>query len=239
MLAKLSPAARFKLLMGIIVFAILAIGYAALVQPRMGRAGEINAQAADQQIANAKAESGLAQLKEQAANLPAEKQKAAAIGVKFPASANEAELLNQINQAAAASGIAASAVTNISLTPPTAVSPGGGADGASVGVPEATASPDASGATPAASTNRIASMSVTFAVTADNGHLVAFLSQLENGPRAFLVSKVSQGGAASAGAAATVNIEGTMFVIPAPTLPTTPAKPAQPAAGATPAPAGN
>ena len=199
---------------GVAVLILLA-GFFLLIHPRMSKPGDLNNQAQDVQMQVSAERAKLAGLQHKAAELPAEQRIAKAIEQKFPATADQNDLLTQISDAVTASGLSQTSVSGLTLGVPTLQV--GTGKGVSVPANNSPAQGPAAQPPAAAGSTQVASMSVSMTVSAPRAQLVAFLKQLENAPRAFLVTSVSIGSASTGGSgAASATISGTMFVVPGP-----------------------
>ncbi len=165
------------------LLAFAAAGWVFLLDPRLGRAADIQAKAAALRAGNDRTERQLADLRAKQANLPAERAYATALARRFPPTAAQPELFAQIRAAATRAGIPESAVTSLAPSVPQPMS---------TPTPGATAPP-----TPG---SQLASMQLTLSVTAPYERLVAFIAELERMPRAYLISTVDIAPAAQAGA---------------------------------------
>ena len=139
----------------------------------------------------------LLKLEQQAAALDATRAEAAALAAKFPPTADQPGLFEQVNAAATAAGIGPKNVTALTPTPPVV----GGVDAA--GAVQAT--PQGDGA--------LAQQTVTVSIEGDFAATQDLLANLEELPRAYLVDSVTLGGGSETGQY-TTTITGTMFVMP-------------------------
>ena len=139
----------------------------------------------------------LLKLKQQAAALDETRAEAKALAAKFPPTADQPGLFEQVNDAATGAGIGPKNVTALTPTPPTV----GGVDAAG-----------AAQATPQGGAG-LAQQTVTVSVEGGFAATQHLLENLEGLPRAYLVSAVTMSGGADTGAF-TTTVTGTMFVMP-------------------------
>ena len=138
----------------------------------------------------------LATLRKQAKELDTTRETARALARKFPPTADQPGLFQQVTGAATAAGIPPRNVTALTPTPPTV----GGAD-------------PAAGVQPESGPAQLARQTVTVSVTGGYTETEELLENLEEMPRAYLVSSVTLSGAAEDGGF-TTTITGDMFVMP-------------------------
>lgn len=228
---SITPTQKWYAIVGAVALAIFAAGFMLFVHPRMSQAGNTNAQADTVQTQIGAAATKLSLLTQKAAQLPAEEKIAAKIAQRFPNTADQNNLLTQINAAAAAAGLNPTEISGLTLGVPTVVTQ---AAVGGVSLPSAAESPTPGAPTASAAptvvapvtVGQIASMTVALNIAATPAVTIKFLHAMENGTRAFLIGTLSTGGgsAAAAGGTAsnTTTISGTMFIVPAPVAPVAP-----------------
>lgn len=150
----------------------------------------------------------IATLRAQEANLDELRGQTAALTTKFPASADQPGLFQQIGRAAQDAGIATDKVTVLTSSAPVLPDP---AAGTAAGGTAATSQEGAAAAQPAPT---VASQSVSVTVEASRAQVQALLASLEQMPRAYLMTSLSLGVGSQPGAV-TATISGEMFVMPA------------------------
>ena len=215
-----SKVMKTKVIGGLVLFVLVVGGWFAVVNPRLSHISQIQSQISDEQAKDQSIQTQIAGLERKKAALPQERLIAAALQKRFPPTAAQPELFASIQQAAVRAGIPANAVSSVTPSAPTAVV----GTGTGVTPPQAAPGVPASGAgahpgsvtLSTASGGNVATMTVAVSVTGSIDQIHAFLSNLENMPRAYLIDSVS---VTSAGKACTVNITGTMFVMAAPVDP--------------------
>ncbi|WP_139977518.1 type II secretion system protein M [Nocardioides litoris] len=225
-----------KLVGGAAVLLVLVVGYLLVISPRMSQVDEVRSQTETAAQGNATVTASIRDLQEKEAGLDAQREVAASLARRFPPTAVQAELFADVRAAARAAGIPEdAAVTSLTPTPPAAAGSATAAGGATL--PEA-------GAAPATG---LATMDIVATVTGSLEQLYQFMAGLEDRDRSYLFETAGLDPAAEAdGAAAagyTLNLTGTMFLLPAvvdPDAPPAPTDPADPAADpAAAAPAGS
>lgn len=187
------------------VLAATALGLGTfVVQPRFAAANRINAEVAAVQQTNGNLANLITTLTARTRDIRAEYARAAAIEAKFPPTAAQADLFTEVQNAASAAGIPAQNVAALTPGVPQPLSTGGGA-----GLPGARVA------------GGVAVMNVGLTVTGSYTQLVAFLHNVENMPRAYLMQTVSLG-SGSTGSVYTLTVAGQMFVMSPPPPPTVP-----------------
>jgi hypothetical protein len=146
----------------------------------------------------------LAALKKQERELPATLAADKKLEELFPRTADQPGLFQQVGRAASQAGIPASKVTTLAPTAPTLEETGTAA--------AAPADPAVAPADPAASAD-LARQTVTISVEANYADTQKLLDQLEDMPRAYLISSLTVGAGSTPGTFLTA-IGGDMFVMP-------------------------
>jgi hypothetical protein len=175
---------------------IAGAGWMFVVGPATSRLADVREQTQAARDQNDLLSLQLLKLKQQAAALDETRAEEAALAAKFPPTADQPGLFEQVNDAATGAGIGPKNVTALTPTPPTI----GGADAA--GAVQAT--PQAGGG--------LASQTVTVSVEGDFARTQRLLENLEQLPRAYLVSAVTMSGGDSG--SFTTTVTGSMFVMP-------------------------
>lgn len=176
-----------KIIGGLVVLAILLIGYLLVLSPRMGKPGEIKASAEQVAAATAVANAEAADLEQKQTDIAAEATIAEELSTRFPADAAQRDLFENIRKAASKADIPERDVTTVTPSvPQLGVVQGGAA------VPGTPAVPAADGSTPAAPlAGTVASMQVSATVTGSYDQLVQFLGAIEDSNRSWLIDTVS------------------------------------------------
>ena len=215
---------------------IAAGGWFLVISPKRSEAADLRAQAEQQQSANATLETQLQVLKAQAKDLPKEQAKLAAVSAKIPADPALPNLIRALLSAASDSG-----VELVSLSPGEPVV-------AAAAAPVAAAPAPAQGqAAPPA--GQLAEIPLSINVVGDYFEVQRFMAELEDLPRAVLVSTLDlapgtsptagEGGPSAAdGSSLTTTIEGKVFMAanrPAPATASVPGEAASTTAATTPA----
>ena len=186
----------------IVLVAMLSLFF--VVQPRMAKAGEIGDQRAAAEAVNVKSASQIVALTQLKNGLPGERLIAAALAVKFPATADEPSLLRAIVVAAGKAGIAETGIKSLG---PAAPIMGVASSGAKL--PSAGAAP-ATGAAPAKDAQDLATMAITLNAEGSYTQMIALLRNLEDLSRSFLITQVNLS-SAEAGKF-TIALQGNMYV---------------------------
>lgn len=203
---NLATPAATKVVGALALLLIAAAGWMLVIGPQNDALAEVREQTQTARDQNDLLTLQLATLRKQAAELDATRETAAALARKFPPTADQPGLFRQVTGAATAAGIPARDVTALTPTPPTV----GGVD-------------PAAGVQPESGPAQLARQTVTVSVTGGYTETQDLLENLEEMPRAYLVSSVtlssaSEGGSAEAGGpgagAFTTTITGDMFVMP-------------------------
>lgn len=185
-------------LAGVAIVAVVAAGWFLLVAPKHAEAGDTRAQAAEQVQATSRLRTQLSVLKAQAANLPAEQAKLAAVATKLPADPAEPQLLRSLASVADAAGVEFVSITPGSPAPvsasPSTSAPSSGA--ASTGTPVGTtAKPTTGGVTTpatgtatASSVGSLLAMPITINTSGGYYQIEEYVAALEDLPRAVRIT---------------------------------------------------
>lgn len=196
-----TPAAT-KITGSLVLLVVVALGWTVVVGPETGALSAAREEVISIRDQNTLLAGQLAALERQRESLAKTRKAARDIAVKFPPTADQPGLFEEVAAAAVGSGIGAEGVTNLAPTPPVV---GGGTAGAPApaGTPPGAAAPGAG----------LARQAVTVAVTGTYDQTEQLLANLENMPRAYLVTDVSLAGDTEGGVY-TTTITGDMFVMP-------------------------
>lgn len=185
-----------KVVGALALLVIAGAGWMFVVGPATAELGDVREQTQAARDQNDLLSLQLLKLKQQAAALDATRAEATALAAKFPPTADQPGLFEQVNDAATGAGIGPKNVTALTPTPPTV---GGDATGAVQATPQ--------------SGGGLAQQTVTVSIEGDFAATQRLLQNLEELPRAYLVSAVTMGGGSETGRY-TTTITGTMFVMP-------------------------
>lgn len=184
-------------LLGIVgLILLVALGWQFVVGPKTAALADVRSAITETQDKNGVLAVQLVTLKKQAADINDIRATADALSAKFPSTADQPRLFREVTEAAAAAGIGPKGVTSLSPTPPTV----GGGDPAQ-GVAVETLG------------GGIARQSVAVAVKGTYAETQRLMANLEQIPRAFLITSVSLTGGQSA-EEFTTTITGDMFLMP-------------------------
>lgn len=187
-----------KVVGAVSLLAIAVLGWTFVVGPETSVLAEQQESVTTTRDQNAQLSTQLAQLEQQREQLGATRRTAAALAAKFPPTADQPGVFEEVTAAAVEAGIGADGVTALVPTPPTI---GGEAD------PSApTASTDAGG-------GLLARQTVTVSVSGTYDQTQRLLENLEHMRRAYLIHTVSVTGDPATGTY-TTTIGGDMFVMP-------------------------
>jgi hypothetical protein len=186
-----------KVVGALALLVVAGAGWMFVVGPATAELGDVREQTQAARDQNDLLGLQLLKLKQQAAALDETRAEATALAAKFPPTADQPGLFEQVNDAATGAGIGPKNVTALTPTPPTI----GGGDAA--GAVQAT--PQSGGG--------LAQQTVTVSVEGDFTATQDLLENLEELPRAYLISAVTMGGGSETGRY-TTTITGTMFVMP-------------------------
>ena len=186
-----------KVLGALALLVIAGAGWMLVLGPASAKLADVEEQTVSSRDQNDLLTLQLLQLKKQAAGLDETRATARALAAKFPPTADQPGLFEQVTDAATGAGIGPKQVTALTPTPPTV----GGVDAAA-------------GVQPAAGGGgTLATQTVTVSVEGSYVETQQLLENLEELPRAFLLSTVTLGGGAESGLY-TTTITGSMFVMP-------------------------
>ena len=184
-----------RILGAIALLLIVGLGWQFVLSPKTEALSGVRQQITDTRDNNDLLELQLVTLKRQAADLDSVRATAGALSAMFPPTADQPRLFREVTEAAADAGIGPEGVTALSPTPPVV----GGDPAAGVAV-------DNSGLT-------LARQTVAVSVQGSYAETQRLLANLEQIPRAFLITSVSLSGSQETGDYATT-ITGDMFVMP-------------------------
>lgn len=197
-----------KVLGGLGLILIAAAGWQLALGPETARVGEVQTQIVEARDQNALLGQQLLSLQRQAADLDRTRATAEALAEKFPPTADQPGLFEQVTRAATEAGIGPKDVTALTPTPPT------------IGVTD-----PAAGVQPeAVSAGSLARQTVTVSVVGDYAATQNLLENLEGLSRAYLINSVTLASGESGGSF-TTTITGDMFVMPPAEDPGTPGTP--------------
>jgi hypothetical protein len=186
-----------KIIGSLTLLLIVAVGWLVVVAPETDELGAVRQQIVDAGDQNRLLAQQLFDLRLQAKDLDSTRATADALAAKFPPTADQPGVFEQVTTAALAAGIGSNDITALTPTPPAigAVDPLTGIQPAGEG------------------DENLARQVVTLSVEADYTATQDLLANLEDIPRAFLINSVSL----TAGELATnftTTITGDMFVMP-------------------------
>lgn len=184
-----------RILGAIALLLIVGLGWQFALSPKTEALSDVRQQITDTRDSNDLLALQLVTLKRQAAELDSVRATAGALSAMFPATADQPRLFREVTEAAEAAGIGQKGVTALSPTPPIV----GGDPAAGVAV-------DTTGLT-------LARQTVAVAVEGSYAETQRLLANLEQIPRAFLITSVSLSSGADKGDY-TTTITGDMFVMP-------------------------
>lgn len=199
-----------KVLGGLSLAVVAALGWTFVVGPETSTLADTRLQIESVRDQNTVLAAQLATLQKQREELGATRQAARELAVKFPPTADQPGLFEQVTAAAVDAGIGPDGVTTLAPTPP---SLGGTDPAAGTAAPAATGTDPA--ADPAAATGGtlLARQTVTVSVAGSYDETQRLLENLEHMPRAYLISTITLSGDAATGEY-TTTIAGDMFVMP-------------------------
>jgi hypothetical protein len=190
-----TPAAT-KVLGAASMLLVTGVGWIFALGPQTSALGQVHEETEAAVSQNQQLTAQLLQLQDQAKNLEATKKTAAALAIRFPATADQPGLFQQVTAAASRAGIGPRDVTALTPTPPTFGSPA--ADGSVQPTSE--------------SEQNLARQTVTVSVEGDAAATRRLLRNLETIPRALLVKDVTV--QAGESGSYTSTMAGDMFVMP-------------------------
>jgi Tfp pilus assembly protein PilO len=194
-----SPTAS-KVLGALGLVVVAALGWMFVLGPETSSLSDARAEVDSARQQNAVLLQQLSQLKEQEQELKQTRKAARKLAEKFPPTADQPGLFQQVTDAAVSAGIGAHGVTTLAPTAPVI---GGAAGG--VGA-----------TTPTAGSGTLASQDVSVSVTGTYDETERLLQNLEHMPRAYLMTSVSLAGGGDGATTGefTTTITGEMFVMP-------------------------
>ena len=198
---KLTPALKLKLIGIVSLLAFLYLGFNFVVSPRLAQASDIDAQRETVTQANLVAEQKLQHLTRQVNALPAEREYLKTLVARFPLTAAQPLLFQQIRAAGDAAGIPERSISTVSLT-----------------LPLPAGAPVKDGSLALAGVLNVQGMSLR--VEGTHLQVIQFLRNLEMMPRSYLISSIGIGltGPPTVDAYS-LKITGSMFVLSAPVDP--------------------
>lgn len=187
-----------KVVGAVSLLAVAALGWTFVVGPETSTLSDRQDEVTATREQNVQLSTELAQLEKQQEQLGATRRTAAALAAKFPPTADQPGVFEEVTAAAVEAGIGADGVTALVPTPPTI---GAAAD------PAAPASTTDSGG------GLLARQTVTVSVSGTYDQTQRLLENLEHMRRAYLIHTVSVTGDPATGTY-TTTIGGDMFVMP-------------------------
>lgn len=187
-----------KIIGGLSLLVVAALGWIFVVGPETSTLSDRRESIESTRDQNVLLAAQLAQLEQQREQLGATRRTAAALAEKFPPTADQPGMFEEITAAAVEAGIGADGVTALVPTPPSI----GAAD------PAAPADPAA-----AAGGGLLARQTVTVSITGTYDQTQRLLENLEHMERAYLVRTVAVTGDPETGTY-TTTVGGDMFVMP-------------------------
>lgn len=173
--------------------AIMAAGWFLLISPKRSEAAELRTQAASQVSANRTLETELQVLKAQAAELPKEQAKLAAVAAKIPDNPALPGLVRALLEASASSGVELVSIAPgqpVLVAPAVQAAPVAPAAGQAAPAPGA-AAPATPGAPVPSPAGQLANIPVAINVVGDYFEVQQFMDALEQLPRALRVNNLS------------------------------------------------
>jgi hypothetical protein len=195
---KLRSPAGTKILGALALLLVAALGWLLVVGPETTALAEVRTQIAEAETQNDALRQQLTVLKEQQEQLPQTRAASDALTARIPATADQPGLFAAVAEAVADAGIPAEDLTALTPTPPVI---GTGDETAGVQLP-----------TEGAPAN-VATQTVTVSVEATYAETQQLLDNLEQMPRAYLVTSLTVAAAEGSGQFSTT-IAGNMFVMP-------------------------
>jgi Tfp pilus assembly protein PilO len=186
---------------------VAGLGWLVVVGPETGAVSDTRDEVTSIRDQNTVLAGQLADLERQRESLAETRSSARDLAAKFPPTADQPGLFEEVTAAAEDAGIGAQGVTNLAPSPPIVA----GATAADGAAPPAAPTADADPTVPPGAA--LARQSVTVAVTGTYDQTQLLLANLENMPRAYLVTSVSLTAEADSDLF-TTTITGDMFVMP-------------------------
>jgi Tfp pilus assembly protein PilO len=188
-----------KVVGGLSLVAVAGLSWVLVLGPETSTLADTRAQIESTRQQNDVLTAQLSQLDQQRSQLKDTRKTAHSLAEKFPPTADQPGLFEEVTAAAVDAGIGPKGVTTLAPSPPVI----GGVDG---GV---TADP------PAAGSGQLASQTVSVSVSGSYDQTLQLLSNLEQMPRAYLITSVGLAGGGEGGTDTfTTTIAGEMFVMP-------------------------
>lgn len=188
---------RATMIIGIVALLVIAaVSWTLVIGPKTSQLSTVRTQIQDTRDQNDLLRIQLARLVKQSGDLDDVRQTAEALADKFPPTADQPGLFQEVTAAAVDAGIGADGVTTLAPSPPTV---GEGADAA---VP----------AQPATGGEQLARQAVSISVEGGYQETQRLLENLEQMGRAYLITSVSLNGGGEDGF--TTTLTGDMFVMP-------------------------
>lgn len=200
----LSTPMASKVIGALALLAIAALSWTFVLGPETSSLSDARAEVDAARQQNAALLQQLSQLKAQEKELKETRKAATKLAEKFPPTADQPGLFQQVTAAAVDAGIGPQGVTTLAPSPPVIGSATGG-----VGA-----------TTPVAGSASLASQDVSVSVTGSYDQTERLLQNLEHMPRAFLMTSVALSGSDTSSADGTTaggfttTITGQMFVMP-------------------------
>jgi len=216
----MTQSTKWMALTAVAVVVALAVGWFLLVSPKRTEAAELRTQTQQQEDANVKLQSRIAQLKAQSADVPKQRARLAEIAVNLPAAPQLPTLIRQLSTAARQSGVE---LASLAPAVPSVLAAG----------PTGASAPVAGGAS---ATSGLAMIPIVVTADGDFFEVEQFLNKIEGFKRVFLVTGLTIGpakDAKSAGGDVQAVINGRVFMTSATVAPAVPV--ARPPASAPPA----
>lgn len=176
---------------------VAALGWLLLVGPRTAALTEVRTQTVDAVAQTEGLRQRLVVLREQQEQLPRLRSASAGLSTKFPATADQPGLFEAVSAAVSDAGIPAKNLTALTPSPPVV-----GSGDETAGVPLSTEG----------AAGNLATQTVTVSIESTYDETRILLANLEQMPRAYLVTSLTV--TAAEGAGFTTTIVGDMFVMP-------------------------
>ena len=186
-----------------LLLALLVASWMFVLSPRSDAVAAANDQVSVASAANDALRGTIATRRVQQAKLPELRKVEKALSGRFPPTAEQPQLFKMVTAAAGQAGLAPSAVSNLTISPPASGTAGGAATAQLPGI--------------AAPLAQIAAQTITMDVKGTEEQIRKLVGNLEQLPRAFEVTTVSLSNAAATEtttAVQTAAITGQMFVMP-------------------------
>lgn len=201
-LKSLTPLRKAGLIGVAVLVGLLVASWMFVLSPRNAAVAAVNEKVDAASAANDALRNTIETRRAQQAKLPELRKVEKALAGRFPPTAEQAKMFKMVTAAAGQAGLAPSAVSNLTVSPPTSAA-GAGASAQLPGV--------------AAPIGEIASQQVSMDVDGTEEQIRRLVANLEQLPRAFQVTTVSISNTAATGeapASTTATVTGDMFVMP-------------------------